>query len=309
MKAPFRNRRQTVRNMDVSLIICTRNRCRQLARCLDAVSRSEFERDWELIVVDNGSTDETAAAVKGFIDAGPVPTTYTFAATPGLGNARNAGLIAATGSIVAFTDDDCYPAPDFLSRIWAAFDDPSLGYASGRVTLHDPADHPMATNESMTPLTFPGGRFVRAGSVSGANMAFRRQVLLDIGGFDPVFGAGSLFSAEDLDAAGRASAKGWAGQYRPEIVVSHHHGRRASDFPQLMKAYGLGTGAYHLKLFLKGGKFLWFVRGFYQTRQRYYYSRTFAMWEFVGALRYFRHYLAESLQNFSVKVGFTAPKL
>jgi GT2 family glycosyltransferase len=190
-----------------------------------------------------------------------------------------------------------------LAKICDAFKERSLGYVTGRITLYDKADHPMATNESMTPLTFPGGSFVRTASISGANMAFRRQVLLDIGGFDPAFGAGSLFPAEDLDAAGRASAKGWTGQYRPEIVVSHHHGRKASDFPQLMKAYGLGTGAYHMKLFLKGGKFLWFARGFYQTRQRYHYSRTFAMWELVGGFRYFCHYIGDRFQFLSAKFG------
>ena len=152
--------------------------------------------------------------------------------------------------------------------------------------LHDRADHPLAVNESTTPLILPGRSFVCAGAVQGANMAFRRRALLDIGGFDPLFGPGALYNAEDLDAASRASARGWEGRYRPEVVVRHHHGRKASDAPRVWKSYGIGVGAYHVKLLLRHRELLWFLRSVYQIRRRYKLSRIEVLWEPVGAARY-----------------------
>jgi glycosyltransferase involved in cell wall biosynthesis len=283
--------------MDVSLIIATRNRCQQLACCLDSVRRIEFEWPWELIVVDNGSSDATAEVIQQFRDKTPVPVRYVLEPEPGLGNAHNAGVDVARGEILAFTDDDCYPETDFLRRVWCAFTDPSIGYIAGRITLHDPADYPMTTIEITTPYTFQPRCLVSAGTFGGANMAFRRQVLIEIGGFDPLFGPGAPFNAEDLDAAARASAIGWKGEYHPEVIVRHHHGRKAPDIPRLVKSYGIGTGAYQMKLLLNGREFLWFARSVYQVRRRLRASRRSVLWEPVGAMKYARVYLTRILRG------------
>jgi glycosyltransferase involved in cell wall biosynthesis len=283
--------------MDISLIIATRDRCQQLGRCLDSVRRIEFERPWELIVVDNGSTDTTAEIIQQFRDQAPAPFRYVFEPEPGLGNAHNTGVAVATGEILTFTDDDCYPEIDFLTRVWSAFADPSVGYIAGRITLHDPADYPMTTIESSTPYTYPARSFVRAGSFGGANMAFRKKVLDEIGGFDPLFGPGALFNAEDVDAAARASAVGWKGEYCPEVIVRHHHGRKASDIPRLVKSYGMGTGAYHMKLLLEGRKFWWFARGVYHVRRRFRASPRSVLWEPVGAMKYAYVFLVQVLRR------------
>jgi glycosyltransferase involved in cell wall biosynthesis len=283
--------------MDVSLIIATRDRSHQLARCLDSVARIEFDRTWELIVVDNGSNDATADVVKQFAGEASLPLRYVLEPKPGLGNAHNAGVAVAHGQILAFTDDDCYPETDFLKRIWCAFADPSIGYIAGRITLHDPADYPITTIESTTPYTFLPRRLVTTGSFGGANMAFRRKVLLEIGGFDPLFGPGALFNAEDVDAAARASALGWKGEYRPDVIVRHHHRRKASDAPRLLKSYAIGAGAYHMKLLLSGHEFSWFVRSVYHAVQRYEYSRSMILWESVGGLKYACVYLLQALRG------------
>ncbi len=273
--------------MKLSLIICTRDRCRQFAQCLHAVRQIASSAPWELIVVDNGSSDATAAVVEEYAATSPVPVRYVFEPRPGLGIAHNAGVRIAQGEILAFTDDDCYPATDFVDQVCRSFGrDRSIGYISGRIMLHDRADHPITVNESLTPRRFPGGSFIQTGDVQGANMAFRKGALLSIGGFDPLFGPGAWFNAEDVDAAGRASAVGWNGQYRPEVVVRHHHGRKACEAPRMAKSYAIGRGAYHMKLLLKGGEFLWFVRSILGLRRRYKLSRGTLLWEQVGAAKY-----------------------
>src|SRR5215469_15154378 len=100
--------------MDISLIICTRDRCHQLAHCLEAVRCIICDRPWELIVVDNGSTDETADVVREFITTNKIRANYLFEGMLGKSNGLNTAIKAASGEILAFTDDDCYPAPDFL---------------------------------------------------------------------------------------------------------------------------------------------------------------------------------------------------
>ena len=133
-------------------------------------------------------------------------------------------------------------------------------------------------------------------------MAFRREVLLDLGGFDPVFGPGApLRACEDLDLAGRASATGWTGQYQPGAVVSHHHGRKAHDLPALLKSYGIGTGAYHMKLLLNGGEVRCFAESLGQVARRLRASRISVLWEPLGALKYSRIYLTDVLRRTSFK--------
>ena len=288
--------------MDVSLIICTRDRCQQLARCLQSVRGITFERPWELIVVDNGSVDETASVVGQLFSNGGISGVYVFEPKLGKSNALNTAIEIAHGEILAFTDDDCYPAPDFLTRVWSAFDDPSVGYITGRIMLHDLTDYPVTINETTTPLTFPARSFLGVGSVQGANMAFRRGVLAAIGGFDPLFGPGTQFVSEDLDAAGRASAMGWKGRYCPEVIVRHHHGRKTADIRRLKKLYGLGVGAYHMKLLLKGHQFLWFAQSFYEVRRRSKFSRRMVLWEPIGIVKYGCLCLTHSLRNWLGRV-------
>jgi glycosyltransferase involved in cell wall biosynthesis len=297
-------------NVDVSLIICTRDRSRQLGACLESVRRITFEQPWELILVDNGSVDNTANVIQEFIETVSVPATYVFESAPGLANAHNAGLRAARGEIFAFTDDDCYPAEDFLAQLWAAFADLSVGYITGRIMLHDPTDYPLTINESLSRRTFPGDSLLRVGDIQGANMAFRRQVLLNIGGFDPLFGPGSLFIAEDLDAAARASAIGWSGQYRPDVIVRHHHGRKRSDAVPLMRSYAVGLGAYHMKLLLSERRFWWFARSVYELwRARIWWQPEGPVWETVGAAKYAYLYFSPGLRTRLTRKHAPRPRL
>jgi hypothetical protein len=207
---------------------------------------------WELVLVDNGSTDDTPRVLAEFAAAAPFPVTVVREPRPGLAAARNAGVAAARAPLLLFIDDDCYPAADFVDRWIEVFDDPRVGFGAGRILLHDPDDYPITirTDEHPTPIA-PGG-FVEPGLVQGANMAFRRAVVYAIGGFDPALGPGGAFNFEDLDATSRAAAAGHAGGFFPGPVVRHHHRRRAGDVPALMRSYDRGRGAYFASLALRG---------------------------------------------------------
>jgi glycosyltransferase involved in cell wall biosynthesis len=231
-----------------SLVICTRNRAPQLAACLDAVAKIRCRRPWEIVIVDNGSHDDTRAVAARLLQDPAMRGRYVWEPIPGLSRARNAGVAASVGDIVAFTDDDCYPAADFIERICDVFADRRIGFMGGRILLHDPRDYPLTVNESTETVRFAAGSVVPCAAVQGANMAFRRSALLAVRGFDPAFGAGTSFPAEDWDAVARICIAGWDGGYFPAPTVSHHHGRNAVDAQRQLRAYHYASGAVYAKL-------------------------------------------------------------
>jgi glycosyltransferase involved in cell wall biosynthesis len=236
--------------IDISLVICTRNRSDRLQSCLAAVSTIRCHRRWEVAIVDNGSTDETAAVIERFIQTNALPARYVFEPRKGLSYARNAGVAATTGEVIAFTDDDCYPESDLLDGICEIFSDAKIGFIGGRILLHDPSDDPLTTNESREVRRFVGGSIVPCAVVQGANMAFRRAALLEVGCFDPSLGAGTPFPAEDWDAVARTCIRGWDGGYFPGPTVAHHHGRKASEAREQLGVYHYASGAVYAKLLL-----------------------------------------------------------
>lgn len=281
----------------ISMIICTRNRNSALQRCLETLKDLKDPAViWELVLVDNGSTDATPQIVKEFIATSSINVRYIFEATPGLSNARNAGLAQSSGGIVAFTDDDCYPQPDFLVETLRAFENPKVGFVTGRIKLHDPDDYPATINESIKPLEFPPGSFLPTGSVRGANLSFRRETLTQKPPFDPLFGSGALFPAEDVDTSARVSRAGWVGLYVPEIVVSHHHGRKRHDIGQLKKSYDIGRGAYHAKLALYDRAFWQSAQGWLGLASRVLKRPASLWWEIKGGIGYWRAFQSSSRQ-------------
>jgi GT2 family glycosyltransferase len=236
----------------LALVVCTRNRARHTRKCLDHLESLPLTPSWQLVVVDNGSTDDTASVIEEFRRRSRHEVTSVLEPIRGLGRARNRGWMAAEAPIVSFTDDDCYPDHDFIGAVLAAFDaQPSLGFLGGRIVLYDPTDYPITVQENPDHIDLPPGRFVPAGLIQGANFSMRRTALESIGGFDDRFGAGALFACEDIDAVARASANGWAGAYDPAPLVHHHHGRKTSlEAARLMREYDRGRGAYYMKSLL-----------------------------------------------------------
>ena len=233
----------------ISLVICTRNRANALRGCLDALSALQYDPGaWELVIVNNASTDRTDEVLQAFARQVPFRVTIVHEPKPGLSCARNAGVRGSRGPIIAFTDDDCYVAPDFLTRIVDVFRESQYGYIGGRVLLHDPSDARETIKEDTQAADIAPYSCVQPGFIHGANMAFRREVWDAVGGFDPLLGSGTRFIADDVDFLGRVSAAGWPGAYRPEPVVRHHHGRKPGpDVAKLRSAYARGRGAYYIK--------------------------------------------------------------
>lgn len=239
-------------NVQTSVVICTRNRARTLERCLASVRRIPAGRTWEVVVVDNGSTDATPEILKHAENEFPVRLSVLYEPTPGIARARNRGWRGASGSVVAFIDDDCYPEPDLVDRIARSFEtDPGLGFLGGAVLPHDPEDAFVGTVARPDRYEIHPGTFIAAGTLITANLAFRRTVLESIEGFDEAFGYGDGLAGEDADAVARASAAGWRGLYDPTLVVRHDHGRRRSeDVERVSRSYDRGRGAFYAKCLL-----------------------------------------------------------
>lgn len=235
-----------------SIVICTRNRANSLARALRSLAASEPPESggWEVIVVDNASTDDTASVIHRFADeAGRVVPIRTIReARPGLAHARNAGLRAARGEIILLTDDDCLVSAEWLRTALRLLHDDPMQLIGGRVELFDPEDLPLAIKTARERATLKDFSALW-GFVHGANMAMGRAVIARIGGFDVRFGAGAaLRSAEDTDFVFRAWRAGVPVVYEPDLLVHHHHGRRgARTWRRQSGDYAIGIGAMAAK--------------------------------------------------------------
>lgn len=277
--------------MRLSLIICTRNRAKQLEACLKHVRGLEAPPGgWQAVIVDNGSTDTTPDVIRAFARSAPCDVTHVYEGLRGLSRAKNAGIAHASGDVCAFTDDDCYVRPDFLTQICVALEASRAGYVGGRVILHDPTDAPVTIKESTSVQPLLPRCFLPVGVIHGANMAVRRQVLQDIGGFDPLLGAGSpLHSAEDIEFLARACWAGWSGIYDPRPTVAHHHGRKSGpDVDRLRKGYEYGSGAYYLKGTLNPESRIIYLREWYWSMRHAVARRApgSALRQLIGAGRY-----------------------
>lgn len=240
----------------ISLLVCTRDRASALAMLLDSVTVAVARAPHgavEVILVDNGSQDDTADRLAQWRAARAFPVRVVQEPRAGLARARNRGLDAARGAIIAMTDDDCVLDPGYfneLARCFGELDGPAI--VGGRILPGDPADLPVTLkleDHAMVarPGDFPGG------FVMGANLAFSAQVAARVGAFDERFGAGAAFvSAEDTDYLFRATGLGIPLRYDPRFVVHHHHGRRlVADETRLLAGYSRGDGALYAKHLLR----------------------------------------------------------
>ena len=195
---------------DCSVVVPTRDKADDLGRCLRAIlDQDRGGISLEVVVVDDGSTDRTPELLGSF-DAGDVPFRAVRAEGRGPARARNEGIRHARGSIVCMVDDDAVPEPGWLRALLRPFETPGVVGAEGRVVPSGDDYGPLG----MSPVNERGGVYLTC------NMAYRRDVLLRVGGFDEGFPF-PAFEDTDLAAAVRRHGRiAWA----PDAVV--HHPRR-----------------------------------------------------------------------------------
>jgi GT2 family glycosyltransferase len=221
----------------VSVVVCTHNGARTLRRCLRALSTLDYP-DFEVIVVDDGSTDDTAAIAdqQGF----PVIRT----ANRGLANARNTGIAAATGDILAYIDDDAYPDPHWLRYLAASF------LRTGHAAVGGPniaADGGGTIADCVA--NSPGGPIHvllsdrEAEHIPGCNMAFRKSRLEAVGGFDPQFRA----AGDDVDICWRLRERGETIGFNASAMVWHQPRSSVRAYWKQQRTYGDAEAALERK--------------------------------------------------------------
>jgi GT2 family glycosyltransferase len=248
----------------ISVVVCTRDRADSLADTLEALLRLDHPR-FEVIVVDNApATEETAELVRTRF-AGDRRLRYIREPRPGLSRARNRGVAEARGEIVAFTDDDVVVDAGWLRGVDAGFGrDPRVGCVTGLVPpaeLRTEAqlcfDQRVKWGSNLRPRLFdleehraPDALYPYAAGLfgAGANFAFERAFLREIGGFDEALGAGSRArGGEDLDAFVRALRAGRALAYEPSAIAWHVHRDEIGRLRRQMFDYGLALAAFVTK--------------------------------------------------------------
>jgi len=239
----------------ISIIVCTANRSKQLKQCLSHIVNSQNPGGaTELIVVDNNSSDDTKDIVAGFGDSSFCEIKYVFEGRQGHSRARNRGLAEAKYPLVAFTDDDCYVARDWMVSILREFSmDPSLHILGGRVELAQAGDQPVGIRTFPDRLQISSIRELQSRMI-GCNFVCAREVFNEVGLFDRHLGKGSRCGcAEDTDFFYRTLKKGFKILYAPEMAVFHAHGRSTSTATKSVRDdYARGRGAFYCKYILKG---------------------------------------------------------
>ena len=241
--------------MKLSIIIASYNRAESLGHFLDQISDQVVPStvDWECLIVDNNSTDQTHEVISRFAGQNPRRFRYLLEARQGKSAALNRGIRESAGDLLVFTDDDCIPRSDWLASIAHEFGDhPSLAAIGGRVELYNQLDKPVSirTCKERTPISSPLEVF---SLLIGCNMAIHRKVFDVVKEFDPLLGPGHRTKAfEDLDFLYRVQKQGFEMAYVPEVIVYHNHGRATdSEIAHLNRNYVVGRGAFYCKHILK----------------------------------------------------------
>lgn len=238
----------------VTVAICTWNRAAMLDRVLAHLRslRVPAGTEWEVLVVNNNSTDDTDAVIAKHV--GKLPIRRAFEPQPGISIARNRAVRESRGEIVLWTDDDAFPDPDWIAKTLEAFERFEADLVFGKVVPDWETDQPSwfsAKFRGMFALIDLGGepRAVTEPHVVGfnVNMAFRKSLIEKIGPYRSDIGSGRMAGGEDIDLFKRAHRHGVAIAYQPEAVVRHF-------IPALRctkafyRSYTWGGSPNHLKL-------------------------------------------------------------
>jgi glycosyltransferase involved in cell wall biosynthesis len=238
----------------ITVVTCTRDRARSLERMLTSVEKLLIPATlcWEMIIVDNGSSDDTPAVVESF--GGRLPIRRVFEPDPGLSNARNAGVAAAIGDYILWTDDDVEVEPGWLAAYLAAFERfPEAAVFGGRIVprLEPPTPEWFSTNQNMLRGILAardlGPECLSLTSAEdripyGANYAIRAREQKNFY-YDPRLGVapGRRRGDEEIDVITRILSAGNSGYWVPQACVIHivAPGRQTEAY---VRDYFLGLG-------------------------------------------------------------------
>jgi len=221
----------------ITVVVCVYNGARWIGDCLEGCRSIDYP-NYEVVVVDNGSTDGTPE-IASLYDVRLVRTPAT-----GLSAARNVGLAAADGEIVAYVDADARPDPDWLTHLALAFDTEEF-VAVGGPNIAPPEAGGFASCVANAPggpvHVLIGDR--EADHIPGCNMAFRKEALQEIDGFDPLF----RVAGDDVDVCWRLQKRGWKLGFAPAAVVWHHPRESLGQFWRQQRGYGAAEALLEAK--------------------------------------------------------------
>jgi glycosyltransferase involved in cell wall biosynthesis len=212
----------------VSVVVCAYNGDQLIEKCLTSLNETHYPK-LEIIVCDDGSTDRTLEIAKRF------PFQILELPRMGLSAARNAGIAASTGDIVAFLDADAMCHPEWPFHLALSLEQPNV-VATGGPNLPVPDTDFVERAVAAS----PGGPVEvlvaddRAEHVPGCNMAFRREALEAIGGFDPVYTA----AGDDVDVCWKILDRGYEIGFSPGAQVFHHRRDSVRRYLKQQKGYG-----------------------------------------------------------------------
>lgn len=242
----------------VSVVVCTAGeRPHALRTCISSL-RALRDPRFEIVIVDNGRVATVASD-----DLASAGCRVVREPRRGLDRARNRGIEAAAGELIAFVDDDCEADPDWLAHVRRAFADNAVGCVTGRVraaSIAVPAEQwfeswfsfDRGDAERRFSKRHPDVFYAFPGAVgTGCNMAFRRSVFRDVGGFDELLGAGTMVGgADDLDMFARVLDADLDVVYTPHALVRHFHRTTPAALRRQFWSYGVAFGAVSLKFVL-----------------------------------------------------------
>jgi GT2 family glycosyltransferase len=222
----------------VSVVVCSYNAERTMEPCLASLERLNYP-DYEVIVVNDGSTDRTLEIAQRFSYCRIISQPNM-----GLSVARNVGAEAATGEIVAYTDSDCVADPDWLTYLVAKMENAQL-VACGGPNFPPPENSLVPAAVAVSP---GGPTHVLlsddvAEHIAGCNMAFRRDVLLRMGGFDPIYRA----AGDDVDICWRFQDAGYTIGFSAAAVVWHFRRNTVKAYIGQQRGYGKAEALVYSK--------------------------------------------------------------
>jgi glucosyl-dolichyl phosphate glucuronosyltransferase len=218
--------------MFITVVICTLNRAKSLRRTLESVYQPDNLRSlaWEVLVVDNGSTDRTDQVCSDFRNRFPEHFRSLVQERQGKSNALNSAVLAAKGEVLAFIDDDMVCSSHYIENVRSLFMQYPADAAQGRILLNCEGGHPKWMDRYLG-LTVGWRDYGDAvadldGTLSGGNMLVRANVFQRVGQFAPELGPFGAGMAEDTEISLRMKRAGCRLLYAPQILVWHQLSRK-----------------------------------------------------------------------------------